>query len=157
MEPLECFVKPARRPEIGQLELAARVLEAVPEDVERAAPLDLAGESPEELLLDGCPVVLLELFPFLGLGRQDEIDDVARQEAERRVVLLGRALAKTAGRELAVGHRLFADARCFLLAGIRPKPQERALDRLLEASFGDFNRHGLSPGAAMAPRATNSC
>jgi len=36
MEALQGLVEPARWTKIGQLELAARVLEAVPQDVERA-------------------------------------------------------------------------------------------------------------------------
>jgi len=109
----ERFVEPARRPEISQLEFAARVFEAVAEDVERPAPCDLPGEALEELLLHGGAVVLLEPFPFLGLGGEDEVDDVAREEAERRVIFFGRPLAIPSLRGFAVRRGLFADASYF--------------------------------------------
>ena len=102
MEPLRLLVEPARRAEVGELELAAGILDAVAQHVERAAPLDLGGKALEELLAHRRAVMLLELLPFLGLRCENEIDDVARQETECAVVVLGMALAITAGMHIAV-------------------------------------------------------
>jgi hypothetical protein len=52
------LVEPARRPEAGEAEGAARVLDAGPQHVEGAAPADLSGEAGEELLLHRHAVVL---------------------------------------------------------------------------------------------------
>lgn len=41
MQPLRVFIQSAGRPEVGQPELAAGVLDAVPKDIERPPPLDL--------------------------------------------------------------------------------------------------------------------
>ncbi len=76
------LVEPARGTEVGEVELAARVLEAVAQHVKRAAPLDLIGKTLQELLFDHRAVVLRELLPLLGLCCEDKIHHVARQEAE---------------------------------------------------------------------------
>ena len=140
VQPPERFVEPARRPEVSQLEFAARILEAVAKDVERPAPLDFPGKALEELLLHGRAVVLFEPFPFLGLGGEDEVDDVAREEAERRVIFFGRPLAISSRRGFAVRRRLFSDAARLPGAGVRPIPEQPALDRFFEAPLRDFHR-----------------
>jgi hypothetical protein len=70
--------------------------------------LDLGGESLQELLAHRRAVVMLELLPLLRLGGEDEIHHVARQEAERTVVVVGLALAVAARWALAVGLRRLA-------------------------------------------------
>ena len=59
--------------------------------------------APEELLLHRRAVVLGELLPLPGLGGEHEVHDVARQEAERAVVVLGAPLAVVARRRVAPG------------------------------------------------------
>ena len=76
MQPLRLLVEAARRPEVGEPELTARVLEAVAKHVERAAPLDLAAEARQEALFHLLAVVLAKLLPLPGLGGEDEVDDV---------------------------------------------------------------------------------
>ena len=78
----------ARGPEVREPELAARVLDAVAQHVEGAAPGDLAGEPREEARLHVGAVVLPELLPLLGLGGEEEVDDVGRDLAEGAVVVL---------------------------------------------------------------------
>ena len=55
VETLEFLVEAARWLEIGEPELAARVPDAVPQDVERAPPGDLARETAQERVLTSAP------------------------------------------------------------------------------------------------------
>jgi hypothetical protein len=103
VQPPCLLVESARGAEVREPELAPRVLDAVAQHVERAPPLNLGREAPEELLLHRGAVVLLEPLPFLRLRGEDEVHHVARQEAERAVVVLGAAFAVAAGRRLAEG------------------------------------------------------
>src|SRR5712692_5758075 len=151
VQPPCLLVEPASWTEVGELELAARVLDAVPQHVERAAPLDLGGEALEELLLDRRAVVLLELLPLLGLRGENEVHHVARQEAERAVVLLGTALAVATRRRLAVGRRWFADDRRVARACIRAVEEQPALDPLLEGTLGDLDAHATASRTATLP------
>src|SRR5207244_6036311 len=64
VEPPRLLVEPAGRAEVREAELAARVLDAVAQHIERAAPLDLAGQALEKLLPHGRAVVLFEPLPF---------------------------------------------------------------------------------------------
>ena len=79
VQPSRLLVEPARGAEIRELELATRVLDSLSQHVERAAPLDLGGKPLQELLFDRRAVVLGEPLPFLGLGGEDEVHDVARE------------------------------------------------------------------------------
>ena len=102
MQALEFLIQPARRPEVRQPKLAARVLDALAQHVERPAPGDLAREVAEEARLDVCTVVLLEPCPLLRLGSQKEVDDVGREQAEA----CGRSpSAGACGSRRAVGRR----------------------------------------------------
>ena len=91
VEALQLLVEATRRPEICQPELAARILDAVSEHVERSPPLDLAREPAEEARLHVARVVLLEPLPLSRLGSQEEVDDVGWDQAEATVVVLRRA------------------------------------------------------------------
>ena len=51
VEPTGLLVEAARRAEVDQLELAARVLDPLAEHIEGAAPFDLSGEAAEKALL----------------------------------------------------------------------------------------------------------
>src|SRR5690606_24646221 len=150
-QPPGLLVEPARRAEVGEPELAARVLDAVAQHVERPASLDLGGEPPDELLPYCRAVVLLELLPFLGLRGEDEVQHVARQQAERAVVVLGLALAVTAGRGLAVRRRTFPDRRRVARAGVGAILEQPALDRLLEGALGDLGAHVASSRTSILP------
>ena len=143
MEPPGLLVEAARGAEVREPELAARVLDAVAQHVERAAPLDLGGEALQELLSHRRAVVLLELLPFLGLRGEDEVHRVARQETERAVVVLGTPPAVAARRVLAVGRqRLLRDARGGRRVGA--VLEQPLLDGVLEAPLGDVH-HGRRP------------
>ena len=94
------LVEAARRAEVGEVELAARVLDALAEDVQGAAPVEFAGEAVQEALADIGAVVLLEAVPGAWLGRYEEVDDVAGDEAEVAVVVgVGGAAVVAAGGE----------------------------------------------------------
>src|SRR5713101_1557248 len=151
VQPPCLLVEPASWTEVGELELAARVLDAVPQHVERAAPLDLGGNALQELLLHRRAVVLLELLPLPGLRGENEVHHVARQEAERAVVLLGAALAVATRRRLAVGRRWFADDRRVTRARIRAVEEKPALDRFLERTLGDLDAHATSSRTSILP------
>ena len=88
VQALQFLVEPARRPEVRQPELAARVLDAVSQHVERSPPGDLARQPAQEALLHVSPVVLLELLPLLRLGGHEEVKNVGPNEAEPTVVVL---------------------------------------------------------------------
>src|SRR5690606_22698943 len=117
----------------------------------RPSPADLGGEPPEELLPHRRAVVLLELFPFLRLRGEDEVHDIARQEAERAVVVFGLAPAVAAGQVVTVGRRGLADRRRVARAGAGAVLQRRALDRLLKGAFGDLGAHGTSSRSSILP------
>ena len=68
VQPARLLVEPARGPKVGKLELATRILDAVAQDVERPAPLDLGGEAFEELLPDRRAVVNATGFISLTIG-----------------------------------------------------------------------------------------
>jgi hypothetical protein len=88
-------------------------------------------------------VVLSEPLPFLRLRGQDEVDHVARQQAERAVVVLGTAPAVAARRRLAEQRGRLAYAGRVPGACVRPVREQAALDRLLERPFGDLGAQGL--------------
>jgi hypothetical protein len=91
VEPLYGFVESRRRAKVRQPERAARVLDALAEDIEGAAFGDFRGEPMQEAGLHVRAVLLLELLPFLRLGGVDEVQDRIRVEAEGAVVVLGAA------------------------------------------------------------------
>ena len=91
--------------------------------------------APEELLLHRRAVVLGELLPLPGLGGEHEVHDVARQEAERAVVVLGAPLAVAARRRIAPGRRHLADAGRVSGAGVGAVLEQRALDGFLEGAL----------------------
>ena len=84
VQALQLLVESARRPEVGQPEPAAHVLHAVAQHVERSPPADLAREPPQEARLHLRTVVLPQPLPLLRLGGQQEVDHVARNQAEPR-------------------------------------------------------------------------
>ncbi|MBV6522209.1 MAG: hypothetical protein MNPFHGCM_02355 [Gemmatimonadaceae bacterium] len=143
------LVEPARGAEPGEPELAARVPEAVPQHIQRAAPLDLGGEALEELLPHRRAVVLFELPPLLRLRGEHEVDHVVRQEAERAVVVFGAPPAVAPRRRVTVRRRRLAHRRGIARAGVGAVLEQPALDRLLEGALGDLGAHGrFLPGRA---------
>jgi hypothetical protein len=68
VQPARLVVQATGRAEIREVELAAGVLDAMPQHVERATALDLRREPLEELVADGRAVVLLEPLPLPGLA-----------------------------------------------------------------------------------------
>src|SRR3970040_1551443 len=114
----------ARRLELSEAELAARVFDPVAQHVERAAPLDLGGEAFEELLPYGRTVVLFQLLPFRRLRREHEVHHVARKKTERAVVVLRAAPAVAARRGLAERRLHLTDERGVADAGVRAVPQQ---------------------------------
>ena len=145
MQPPRLLVEPARGPEVGEPELAARILDAAAQHVERPAPLDLGGEALEELFLHCRAVVLCELLPFLRLRGEDEVHHVAGQQAERAVVVLRLALAVAAVWVSAEGRRCLAHRHCIARAGVGAMLEQGALDRLLEGALGDLQDHAAPP------------
>ena len=145
VQPLQFLVKPARWPEVGQPEPAAHVLHAVAQHVERPPPADLAREPPQEARLHLRTVVLLQPLPLLRLGGQQEVEHVARNQAEPAVVVL-RPAPEVAARRwvLAVGRPRLPHRRCIARAGVGTVPQQRTLDRLLEGTLGDLGTHDAS-------------
>ena len=133
VEALELLVEAGRRPEEGEPELAAGVLDPAPQHVEGAATLDLARQALQEAALDLAAVVLPEPLPGLGLGGEDEVDDVSGDEAEVAMVVAGGAAAVATGEGLgAIGRGWLAD---LVGRGVRPAGEQGAVDSGLEGSF----------------------
>ena len=135
MEPSDLLVEAARRPEVGEPERNARFLEARAEDGEGAVSTYLGGKALEELGLRRIAVLGLIPSPFLGLGGEDEIVGIPRDEAELPVVILRLSLLIAARGRLAEGRLPFS--ALFLGVGISvgPAQQEDPLDAFLEAFF----------------------
>jgi hypothetical protein len=76
------------------------------------------------------------------VGRQDEVQRVAREESERAVVVVRKALVVAARRPVAVGRRCLADGAGVASAGIGAELEQPALDRFLEGALGDLDAHG---------------
>jgi hypothetical protein len=74
--------------------------------------------TPEQLFADRSAVMLRELPPLLGLGRQNEIHHVTRDQAERAVIILVAAPAVAAGRDDAIRRGRFAKGFGLRSAGI---------------------------------------
>ena len=92
VEPARLLVEAARRSEVGEPEMDARVLEALAEDGERTRAPDLRGDALEELGPRGLAVLGFVAIPFLGLCGEDEVVELIRNEAELAVVVPGRRL-----------------------------------------------------------------
>ena len=120
VEPPGLLVEAARRAEVGQLELAAGILDALAEHIEGAASFDFSGEAAEEPLPDIGAVVLFEAVPGFGLGGHQEVDDVAGDEAEVAVVvgLRGASAVAAGGETVAVGGRWLPDDALVVGAGV---------------------------------------
>ena len=101
MELALLLVEPARRPEVGQPELAAVALMPL----RRTSSVPRCSISEARRLRNRSlrvrAVLLLELLPLLGLGGVDEIEHVLGDQAERAVVVLRRAGEVAAGGEVA--------------------------------------------------------
>jgi hypothetical protein len=131
------LVQPAHGPGVRQPEGAARVLDPVPENVERPATPNLGGQAVEEALLHLAPVVLLEPRPGLRLGGQDEVEGVAGDEAQAAVVLLGLPPV-VATRRVLGRRRLFSDDPG-LFGHLDRALQQRALDGRFEGPLADVH------------------
>jgi hypothetical protein len=75
---------------------------------------------------------------------EDEVHHVARQQAERAVVVFRAALAVAAGRPVAVGDRRLVDGVGRSRAGVRAVLEQAALDGLLEGPLGNVGAHSGS-------------
>ena len=164
VQALQFLVEPARRAEVRQPELAARVLNPVSQHVERPPPGDLARQPPEEARLHVGSVVLLQLLPLLRLGGQEEVMNVGPNEAEPTVVVLRMTSSVAAWHRLgAVCRRGFPHGRGVVRARIGPVPQQRALNHGLEGPFGYLGAHDASSRKSILPvtaaeiRAVRNC
>ena len=145
VQALQFLVEPARRPEVREAELAARVLDAVAQHVERSPAGDLAREPAQEARLHVGAVVLREFRPLFRLGGQQEVENVGSNQAELAVVVLGAAFLVAARHRLgAVYRRRFLHSRRITRARVGPVLQQRALDRLFEGPLGDVRRHRIA-------------
>ena len=92
VEGLGCRVHAVGRGEVGEVELLAVALEAVAQDVERAA----GGEGAEQVVEDGglglCTEQALELGPRLGLGVAQEGKQLGAVEGQLAVERAGSPL-----------------------------------------------------------------
>src|SRR4030095_5085314 len=78
VELLECFVESAGGTKIGELEFTTVTANTLTEDVESASLGNLPRKTCEETFLDVCTMLLLELVPFFGLSRINEVNDIPR-------------------------------------------------------------------------------
>ena len=89
--------------------------------------------------------MLLQPLPLLRLSGQQEVEHVARNQAQPAVVVL-RPAPEVAARRwvLAVNRFQLPHRRWIARAGVWPMPQQRTLDRLLEGALGDLGTHEAS-------------
>lgn len=131
------------------------------QDVEGAATLDLAGQALEEAVVDLDAVVLLEPGPLLGLGGEDEVEDVAGDQAQGAVVVVRSAAvvaagaADGAGGGEAVGRTCLAHLVACAGHVVRTAGQQRLLDGFLEGALGDLG-HQLSSVSRIWQRSPRS-
>ena len=152
VQALQLLVEPARRPEVRKPELAARILDAVSQHVERPAPGDLAREPAQEAWLHVSAVVLFELRPLFRLGGEEEVEDVGGDQAEPAVVVRRLALVIAAGQWVAsVFRRRLLYPGCVFRAGVRTVLQQRALDGVFEGALGDLEGHAASGRTSILP------
>ena len=168
VQALEFLVQPARRLEVREAELAARVPDSVSQHVERAPAANLAREPPEEARLDVRAVVLPELRPLRRLRGEEEVEHVGRDQAEAAVVVVVAALVVAAGQwVVAEGGGGLAKFAGVLRVGVGAAAEEGALDGLLEVAFGGVGGHagavlerlaclGVAEGATRAGRGSMS-
>lgn len=134
-----------------ETELAAEILDASPEDVERASASDLVREAREKPVFHLGAVVLLQLFPFLGLRRENEVDDVSGEQAEGPIVVIGPPAPISADLAVAEGRASLAHEGRLVVARVGPVPEQRTLDGFFEAPFGTLWTHnGSVPSLRMA-------
>ena len=156
VEPARLLIEPAGGTEEGKPERAPHVLHAGPQDAQRAAALDLGGQAPEKALLYLCTVVLGQLLPFLRLCGQDEVDDVAWQEAKLPVVVLGLAPVIAAGlRPGVVVECGFLGDAGFAREFVWAVAKEGGLDGVFEGAFGGDGVHEVGSGFAVASSRTS--
>ena len=150
VEPPRFLVEAARGAKVREPERAAHVLEAAPEDIKSAAPLNLGREALQEPLPHRSTVMLREPLPFLRLGGLHEVEDIARQEAKFSVVVLRPAPPVTPGAHVrvTVGRRHLGDRPRNSRDLIRPMAKQSRLDGILERTFGDLGAHATPPLAA---------
>ncbi len=155
---LQLGVEAARGQEGGEAERAAVGLDARAQNVEEPTGGDLLGEALQELGPGVRAVPRLELRPLLGLGGEQEVENVARQEADGAVVLLGGTLAIAAeGRHTRIHDR--RGRHCIGLArlahaarlsdSIGAVGEQRGLDGCFEVAFRDV--HVQPPRSLEAP------
>jgi hypothetical protein len=80
------FVERGFGVEIGEVEVAAEVVHALPQDIQGAALFDLVGQTLQEPFLGLLAVLELELFPGFCLGGVEELEERVGVEAEGAVV-----------------------------------------------------------------------
>ncbi len=152
VQPPRLLVEPAGRGEIDEPEAAAHVLHPGAQHVEGAASRDLRRQPFEEPLLHLDPVVFGQPLPLLRLRSQQEVHDVAGQQAQGSVVVPGQALVIAAGLHPpgAQGRRGFP--RQGFAPGQLPldPAQQGRLDGVLEGSFRDLGIHMPPPRVVAA-------
>src|SRR2546426_6479403 len=101
----------------------------------RGAPPHGPGALRNRSLTSGA-IVLLQPVPLFRLGRVDEIEDIAWDEAELPIVLFRRAATVSARRPLrTVGRSDFTDDLTVVWAGVGPAGEKRALDHVFKSAF----------------------
>ena len=100
---LRFFVQARGRAEVGELKLAAGILDAFAENVECASLGDFRRESLKKPGLHVVAVVLLEFLPFLGLRGVNEIQNYIGIETERAVVVVRFSFAVAAWKKAVFG------------------------------------------------------
>ena len=89
VQKLRIGVEASGRAEIGQMELAAQIFEAIAQHIQRAAAGNFLGQPGQEMRRGiFARQALLQLLPLLWLGDVDEIQHLAAQQAQRLVIFL---------------------------------------------------------------------
>ena len=87
--------------------------------------------------------MLLEPLPLLGLGGEEEVEDIVGEHAEVAVVVVLAAPPVEATRKRVVAERRgwLAHLSCIVRVGVGSTLEEGSLDRLFERALGDLRSH----------------
>ena len=136
IKPTGLFIQPAVRAEVGELESTSTVPDSVAQHVERTPTSDLRRQPFQEPVLDLRTVMLGQPLPLPGLRSQHEVQDIARNEAQAAVIVLGLTLLVTAMRPVREVFPPLGDGGLAASEAIRTTAQQAGLNGVLKRPFG---------------------
>jgi len=130
--------------EICHLEFAAQVADALAQYVQGAVLADLLCQAFQKMRLHIAGEGFAQLFPFFGLGDEDEIQHVPGDQAQRPVIIRRGTVVISAGGIHSAGGGWFSRGLAAPQGGIRSACQQGGLDGFFKILFRDC-RHNPPP------------